>query len=148
MDVLYGRNAVREALRGPRVLHQILIADTARGLDVHVAAARQQRVPVAVVDRRELDRVTTRHAGRVQDARPSHRHVSARLEMVVTADADIVLAIAVADGVDLVCESLTINRDGTAITPEPIGAPHGGRLHQLRGVTPGRLSIDYTAETR
>jgi 23S rRNA (guanosine2251-2'-O)-methyltransferase len=69
VDVLYGRNAVREALRGPRVLHQILIADTARGLDVHVAAARQQRVPVAVVDRRELDqRAGAHHQGIVAEA--------------------------------------------------------------------------------
>jgi transglutaminase-like putative cysteine protease len=33
--------------------------------------------------------------------------------------------------------------DGVPIDATPIGAPHGGRLHHLRGVRPGHITIDY-----
>lgn len=77
--------------------------------------------------------------------RPDERNVSAHLELEVIADADIVLAIAVADGVARSRESLTVHHDGAPIDAMPIGAPHGGRLHQLRGVAAGHLTIDYEA---
>jgi 23S rRNA (guanosine2251-2'-O)-methyltransferase len=71
VDVLYGRNAVREALRGPRLVRRVLIADTARGLDEHLAAARAARVPVDVVARHDLDRrVDAHHQGIVAEAEP------------------------------------------------------------------------------
>jgi transglutaminase-like putative cysteine protease len=76
---------------------------------------------------------------------PDLRHVSARLELDVTSTADLVVAIAVAEGHDLGHECLTIELDGAVVTPQPIGAPHGGRLHGLRGVASGRLRIHYTA---
>ena len=74
---------------------------------------------------------------------PMERHVTAHLELEVTATIDMVLAIAVADGVERVGETLEITRDGTTLTTLPIGAPHGARLHQLRGVTPGHVVVDY-----
>ena len=57
---------------------------------------------------------------------------------------DLALAIAVAspyerDG------ALTIQLDGTDITPLVVDAPHGGRIHLLRDVRPGRLVVDYWA---
>lgn len=74
-----------------------------------------------------------------------HRHVLAHIELDVSATADMVLAIAVADDLDRVSESLDITSDGTPLAPQPIGAPHGGRLHQLRDVEPGLVTIDYRA---
>jgi transglutaminase-like putative cysteine protease len=74
---------------------------------------------------------------------PMERHVTAHLELEVSATIDMVLAIAVADGVPRVGETLQITCDGVALDPAPIGAPHGARLHQLRGVTPGKVVVDY-----
>lgn len=73
------------------------------------------------------------------------RHVSAHLELDVLVMADMVLSIAVNDAADRVSESMIISLNGTPIDPTPIGAPHGGRLHQLRDVGPGQIVIDYTA---
>jgi transglutaminase-like putative cysteine protease len=73
------------------------------------------------------------------------RRVTSHLELAVSAPADMVLAVAVAEGIDRADESLVITADGRPIEATPIGAPHGGRLHQLRGVQPGRIVIDYRA---
>lgn len=56
-----------------------------------------------------------------------------------------VIAVAVAERHDMASEDLTIELDGLAIAAQPIGAPHGGRLHGLRRVAPGRLRIHYAA---
>ena len=76
---------------------------------------------------------------------PMQRHVTAHLEMAVSATVDMVLAIAVADGVDRVGETLEITCDGVPLTPTLIAAPHGARLHPLRGVAPGHVVVDYRA---
>jgi 23S rRNA (guanosine2251-2'-O)-methyltransferase len=59
LDLLYGRNSVREALRAGRPIRRVVVADTAHGLDDHIAAARARNIPVEFVDRKTLDR----HAG-------------------------------------------------------------------------------------
>lgn len=79
------------------------------------------------------------------EQRPDSRHVSVNMAIDVWSHADIVLAVAVADGPTRSRESLVIELDGVTIEPLPLGAPHGGRLHQLRGLPPGRLTVDYTA---
>jgi len=56
-----------------------------------------------------------------------------------------VLSIAVNDAADQIAESMEISLDGAPLQPTPIGAPHGGRLHQLRDVAPGRMVIRYDA---
>ncbi len=76
---------------------------------------------------------------------PMERRVTAYLQLEVAATADLVLAIAVAEGIDRADEALSITLDGVPIQSTPIDAPHGGRLHQLRGVEPGHIVIDYRA---
>jgi 23S rRNA (guanosine2251-2'-O)-methyltransferase len=72
MEHLYGRNAVREALRaGRRRISRILIADSARHLDDLVAGARQQKVRVETVDHHRLDSLVgaaAHHQGVVAEA--------------------------------------------------------------------------------
>lgn len=77
--------------------------------------------------------------------RPSSRLVAVHLVIDVASHADIVLGLAVADGPERASESLVIELDGVTVQPLPLHAPHGGRLHQLRGVDPGRLTVEYTA---
>jgi 23S rRNA (guanosine2251-2'-O)-methyltransferase len=56
MEHLYGRNAVREALRaGRRRFSRILVADSARHLDDLVSSARQRSVRIETVDHHRLD---------------------------------------------------------------------------------------------
>lgn len=86
-----------------------------------------------------------RHDRAVPNDRPTHRHVFAQLELEVASPADIVLAIAVAEGPERASETLTVELDGSPVDAVAIGAPHGGRLHQLRGLAPGRLTVDYEA---
>ena len=57
MDVLYGRNAVLEALRAGRRVRRVLVARGAHGLDSLIAAAQQARVRVEDVERERLDRL-------------------------------------------------------------------------------------------
>ena len=57
-DVIYGRNAVLEALRGGRRVEKILLAAGAHGTAAQVARlARERAVPLETVERRELDRL-------------------------------------------------------------------------------------------
>lgn len=72
MDLLYGRNAVREALRGRRRrIHRVLVAEGARGLDTHVAEARQRNVPVEFGPRQTLDQwIGAHHQGIAAEADP------------------------------------------------------------------------------
>jgi transglutaminase-like putative cysteine protease len=72
------------------------------------------------------------------------RDVSARLEADIGAEADLVLALAVSDTYTR-DEELTVRLDGQELTPAVVETPHGGRLHLLRNVQPGRLVADYHA---
>ncbi len=76
---------------------------------------------------------------------PPRRTVSSRLTLDVGARADLVLGIAVADCFEPVSETMAIELDGRAVEPTVISAEHGGRLHQFRGVAPGRLTVRYDA---
>lgn len=59
--------------------------------------------------------------------------------------ADLVAAIAVAEHYEMAEEHLRVSLDGEPLGPSVIRTPHGGRLHQLRGVGAGRLTIEYEA---
>ncbi len=72
MDIVYGRNAVLEALRARRV-QKVLLAMGSKGAANQVERlAREQGVPVATVDRRELDRLAAggNHQGAVAQVAP------------------------------------------------------------------------------
>jgi len=70
VELLYGRNAVIEALRaGRRHIQRILLADTAHGVDALIGLARSHRVPVEHVQRHQLDRlIDSHHQGVVAEA--------------------------------------------------------------------------------
>ena len=70
MDLLYGRNAVREALRAGRRVRRILVAQGAHGLDLVIEEAHRRRVHVEVVDRHRLDHDVggSHHQGVVAEA--------------------------------------------------------------------------------
>jgi 23S rRNA (guanosine2251-2'-O)-methyltransferase len=62
LDLLYGRRPIMEALRaGRRKVHRLLVAQGAHGLDDLLRLARQQQVPVSVVERRELEKLQPGH---------------------------------------------------------------------------------------
>ena len=73
-----------------------------------------------------------------------HRDVSVRLEANISGEADLALAIAVAD-THTRDERLTVQLDGDDLLPSLVAAPHGGRVHLLRNVQPGRLVAEYCA---
>jgi 23S rRNA (guanosine2251-2'-O)-methyltransferase len=54
-ELLYGRNAVTEALRGHRRVQRVLVAHGTHGLDALLALARSQNVPFEIVERHRLD---------------------------------------------------------------------------------------------
>ena len=72
MDLLYGRNSVREALRaGRRRIRRVLVASGAHGLDALRAEAGRARVALEVVDRHRLDQLSAgHHQGVVAEAEP------------------------------------------------------------------------------
>ena len=71
MDLLYGRNSVLEALRAGRGIRRLLLSDSAHGLDTLLAEAKRRRIPVDVLDRRELDRrAGDHHQGVLAEAEP------------------------------------------------------------------------------
>jgi len=75
MDVIVGRNPVREALRGrKRRLHRLLVAAGVHeaGLYEIVRAAEEQEIPVERVERRRLDQLagSVSHQGVVAVAEP------------------------------------------------------------------------------
>ncbi|MFT3969433.1 MAG: transglutaminase family protein [Micropruina sp.] len=72
------------------------------------------------------------------------RHVTAQLTGTISGPADVVLAVAVADG-PARTETLTITVDGVLMAAEEIAAPHGGRLHLLAGLPSGQFALDYSA---
>jgi transglutaminase-like putative cysteine protease len=73
------------------------------------------------------------------------RTVSASLQLEVTSVADLALAIAVADHCPRSHESLRIELDGRPVSAAEIPATCDGRLHVLRDIPCGNLSIEYTA---
>jgi transglutaminase-like putative cysteine protease len=73
------------------------------------------------------------------------RSVTAHLELMVTTTADMVLAVAVADSASIATESLVVRHDGVDLDPVVIKTAHGGRLHRLRSVAPGPITVDYSA---
>lgn len=82
------------------------------------------------------------------ETRPSagfQRVVSGHLEIEVSEEADLALAVAVCSGHTRHPESLLVRHDGGRVRCEAIDAEHGGRLHLLRAVAPGTLVIDYEA---
>jgi 23S rRNA (guanosine2251-2'-O)-methyltransferase len=75
VDVLYGRNSVLEALRAGRGIRRLLLADSAHGLEAILAEAQRRRVPVDLVDRRDLDRrAGDHHQGVLAEAEPFAYH--------------------------------------------------------------------------
>ncbi len=72
------------------------------------------------------------------------RTVTSRLSLDVLGPADLVLAIAVAEGAYAIDEQLDVTLDGTTVEPVAIQGRHGTRLHRLRSA-PGRLEIAYQA---
>ena len=70
-EILYGRNAVLEALRAGKPIDRILLAKGTRAkgtLAEIVALARSRGVPIQRVERRDLDRIADRHQGVVAEA--------------------------------------------------------------------------------
>ncbi|NNE11715.1 MAG: transglutaminase family protein [Ilumatobacter sp.] len=76
---------------------------------------------------------------------PTRRSVSSTIVLDVGDRADLVLAVAVAEGYECDHEALTIELDGAPVEPALLPTGHGGRLHQLLQVDPGRLTIEYQA---
>lgn len=68
---------------------------------------------------------------------------SARIEVQVTATAELLFSVAAARGPVVTDEHLTITLDGRPLAVEEVVADHGGRLHLLRDVPPGALALDY-----
>lgn len=66
-EILYGRNAAREALRARRRhIHRLLLADKiepAEIIDEIVALANQLRLPIEAVPRKKLDSMARHHQG-------------------------------------------------------------------------------------
>lgn len=66
-EILYGRNAARECLRGRRRhIHRVLVAQNIERsviIDEIYRLAHQLRVPVQVVPRQQLDKISSGHQG-------------------------------------------------------------------------------------
>lgn len=73
------------------------------------------------------------------------RTVSAHLEADVTEVAEVVISVALAAGSDAV-ETMEISLNGSPLRWDVVTAPHGTRLHLVRGIPAGRLVVDYRAE--
>ena len=73
-DIIAGRNAVAEALRGARSINKILLAEGTKGGSIGeiIAAARSKNVPVETVKAERLDKAASgiRHQGVVALAAP------------------------------------------------------------------------------
>ena len=73
------------------------------------------------------------------------RTVSAHLEADVTEVAEVVISVALAAGSDA-AETMDITLNGSPLRWDVVTAPHGTRLHLVRGIPAGRLVVDYRAE--
>lgn len=86
-DLLYGRNAVLEALRAGRDIRRVMVATGAHGeviTDI-VDTARGRKISLQSVDRRRLDDMATNHQGVIAEVAP---FVYASLEEVIEATRD------------------------------------------------------------
>ena len=83
-DLLYGRNAVLEALRAGRPIRRVMVATGAHGevITEIVDEARARKLNLQSVDRRRLDDLAFNHQGVVAEAAP---YVYASLEDVIEA---------------------------------------------------------------
>ena len=72
------------------------------------------------------------------------RSVTSHLELYLHGEADLILSVAVAEGVDA-DETLTITSNGSPIDAHEVAGRHGTRLHRLTG-PPGPMVIDYAAQ--
>ena len=133
MDLLYGRNAVREALRASRRIHRVLIAEGTHGLDEHVAAARERRIPVQYGPRQTLDQWAGAH----------HQGIAAEADPFPYVTLDRVLEIGTERGepaLVLVLDSLQDPQNfGTLLRTAQACGVHGVLIpeHRAVGVTPG-----------
>lgn len=75
---------------------------------------------------------------------PVQRVVRSELDLEVEGELDLILSVAVADGVPRHSERMTLSRDGEHLEPEVVLDATGSRLHRLR-VGPGPLEIRYDA---
>ena len=73
------------------------------------------------------------------------RTVKVRLNGQVTATADIVLSIAVAQRDDIESETMTITVNGNPVDVQELAAEHGTRLHRIRETPVGQLEVAYDA---
>lgn len=73
------------------------------------------------------------------------RSVSCRFDARIDGTADVVVSVAVADGVPRSDESLVVTLDGTEVTAREVQDQHGTRLHLVPALGPGRLEVVYSA---
>ncbi len=73
------------------------------------------------------------------------RSVSSSLELELSGRTELVLSVAVAEGVDLASEALTVTLDGEPIEWRELVDRHGTRLHLFDGAA-GTMRVDYAAE--
>lgn len=73
------------------------------------------------------------------------RSVSCRFDARIEGTADVVLSVAVADGVPRRDESLVATLDGEAVEVREVPDQHGTRLHLAPELGPGRLEVVYSA---
>ncbi len=93
MEYLYGRNAVAEAFTAQRRrVARLIVADGARGLEGHLAIARQHGIPTDVTARERMDRLVqgAHHQGIIAEVGP-YRYV--RLQEILTADNPLMLVL-------------------------------------------------------
>jgi transglutaminase-like putative cysteine protease len=74
-----------------------------------------------------------------------HRHVAASLHLEVAAVADVAVAIAVADGATRAREALRVELDGRPVPTTEVPAACGGRIHVLRDLPAGDVTVEYSA---
>lgn len=73
------------------------------------------------------------------------RSVSCQVELDVAEEAELVWAVAVANGPTLASEELSVTVDGNAVDLDEVSVDDGGRLHVCTA-PPGRLRLSYAAE--
>jgi hypothetical protein len=79
------------------------------------------------------------------DPSPSTRSVSCEIRLDVRQEAELVWAVAAADGPELAFEELSVSVDGTPVPVEELRVADGGRLHVCRAPQ-GSLTLTYAAE--